>query len=711
MNLAEVLNVALPELPARRLTKRFPRLHPKLIIREQIEDGNPTMVGMISGGTFIFRFTPEQWRLLELFNGERSYAEVADLYLEQTGVAFGEEQIHEFTDSLDEGGFWYKTTYEQNITASQKLADERQRKNKRKVDLSLITFSTWDPDRYLTNLHRLIGFAYAPWFTFLTLGMFTIMTLIFVGGWSEIWRDSVQYYTFTDKGAADLAEFWLLFCGLGFFHESAHGLTCKHFGGEVHKMGFMLIYLSPAFFCDVGEVYVYGGKWPRIAAIVAGIWIELMFCSIASVVWWGTPSGSPVHDFAYKIMLITGVAVVLMNLNPLIKLDGYYLFGELIGIPTIKESSTEYLSSWFKRHVFRLPVEVPYLRRSRRGLFVGYALISGAYSYVVLLAVIRLAYNIFAHFSAQWAFLPAGVIAVLIFRVRLRSTGRFMRDFFLDKKEAIAGWSTSPRGALLEGLILVLLFAPIWHKTVAGRFIVEPEQRAVVRATVAGQVVALFTDEGMEIAAHSPIAQLQDIRLESEARTDLGMAEDRVRQSQLSYRDLGGALGERASQTERNRSVEGRMSALEIVSPISGVVVTPNLRNLVGSFVEEGRVLAEVDDLRSLKANIFLPEFEMHEVGVGASAAIKLASRFAPVRGRVTAIAPALAEVPPGVIRQEKYQGIVPPSYYVATMLIPSPLEGMTVGMTGDAKIAVRRQSVAGAVWTAAREFVQRKLW
>ena len=111
-----------------------------------------------------------------------------------------------------------------------------------------------------------------------------------------------------------------------------------------------------------GEVYVYGGKWPRVAAIVAGIWVELMFCSVASIVWWGTPAGNPVHDFAYKIMLITGVAVVLMNLNPLIKLDGYYLFGELVGIPTIKENSTDYLSSWVKRNVFRLPVDVPYLR-------------------------------------------------------------------------------------------------------------------------------------------------------------------------------------------------------------------------------------------------------------------------------------------------------------------------------------------------------------
>jgi hypothetical protein len=189
------------------------------------------------------------------------------------------------------------------------------------------------------------------------------------------------------------------------------------------------------------------------------------------------------------------------------------------------------------------------------------------------------------------------------------------------------------------------------------------------------------------------------------------MAEDRVRRSQLSYRDLGGALGERASQAERNRAVAGRMSALEVVSPITGTVVTPQLRDLAGSFVEEGMILAEVDDLGSLKANIFLPEFEMHQVGLGAEAAIKLASRFRPVRGRVTTIAPASHDVPAGVIRQEKYQGSAPPSYYVATVPINGPVDGMAVGMTGDAKIAVGKQSTVGVVWTVAREFIQRKLW
>ena len=104
MNLAEVLNVALPELPARRIGKAFRRLHPKLIAREQIEGGVPTVVAMVSGSSYIMRFTPEQWKLVQLFNGERSYRDIAELFQQQTGMAFAEEQVREFADSLEEGG-------------------------------------------------------------------------------------------------------------------------------------------------------------------------------------------------------------------------------------------------------------------------------------------------------------------------------------------------------------------------------------------------------------------------------------------------------------------------------------------------------------------------------------------------------------------------------------------------------------------------------
>ncbi len=37
-----------------------------------------------------------------------------------------------------------------------------------------------------------------------------------------------------------------------------------------------------------------------------------------------------IHDLAYKVMMVTGIGVTILNLNPLIKLDGYYLLAELI---------------------------------------------------------------------------------------------------------------------------------------------------------------------------------------------------------------------------------------------------------------------------------------------------------------------------------------------------------------------------------------------
>jgi putative peptide zinc metalloprotease protein len=715
MNLSEVLNVALPELPARRIGKSNLRLHPKLIAREQIEGGVPTIVATVSGGSYVMRFSPDQWKLLQLFNGERSYGEATELFQEETGTDVTEEQVREFADSLDEGGIWYRTSLELVTTAGEKLADERRRRARKKIDLSMMTFSTWDPDEYLTRLYARLRFVYTKWFTFLTLGAFALMILIFVSGWSEIWRDTVRYYTFTDKSAADLAEFWLLFCGLGFFHESAHGLTCKHFGGGVHSMGFMLIYLSPAFFCDVGEVYVYGGKWPRVAAIIAGIWVELMFCSAASIVWWGTPAGSPIHDFAYKIMLITGVAVVLMNLNPLMKLDGYYLFGELVGVPTIKENSTEYLSSWVKRHVFRLPVDVPYLRPRRRWLFVGYALLSGLYSYVVLFAVVRFVYNIVSQSSPQWAFLPALLLAFLIFRARLRSSVRFMKAFYLDKQPGLrSSWNQPFKVGPAVLVAALVLFAPLWRETVSGRFVLEPQQHATIRAAVPGQITEVLADEGTPVAAGTPLFLLRNVRLEAEtddAKRSLVAAETRARQAQMNYANLGIARAERASQVGRSRSVFEQVAALQVASPISGVVATPRLQDRVGSFVQEGDELAEIDDARTLKARIFIPEFQVQRIRPGTPASLKLESLFQPIRGQVNSIAPASSELAAGLAGEEKYKGIAPPSYYAVTVLLSNADGRLRSGMSGEAKVQVKRQSVAGFVWDTVREFFQRKVW
>jgi putative peptide zinc metalloprotease protein len=145
-------------------------------------------------------------------------------------------------------------------------------------------------------------------------------------------------------------------------------------------MGFSLMYFAPSFFCDATQVLITGGKRARIATDIAGIWLDLVVCFFATVVWWATPTGMPAHDWAYKFMMVTGIGVSLLNLNPLIKLDGYLIFCELVAEPSLKETSTAYLMAWIRKHIFRFPTEVPYVPRRKRPFYIAYAILSGMYS-------------------------------------------------------------------------------------------------------------------------------------------------------------------------------------------------------------------------------------------------------------------------------------------------------------------------------------------
>ncbi len=713
MNLAEALDVALPELPARRASRSFPRAHPKLVGREHIEEGAPVVLAHVPGTSDLYRFSPEQWALVQLFDGQRSYEEVSQQYLAEHGVEFPPQDIQEFADNMR--SFWYQTPqekYQAEIQSEHRRTHVRRKS--RFSDLARIHFSAWDPDSYLHWLHPRVKFLYSGWFTVLTLIAFGFMTYVFVDRWGEIGRDTLHYYSFTDKSFADLAEFWLLFFALGFFHESAHGLTCKHYGGGVHHMGFQLLYLTPCFFVEVTEGWVYATRWQRLPIIIAGIWVELMFCSVATMVWWGTPPGTFAHEMSYKVMLITGVAVVLVNLNPLIKLDGYYFFGELIGISDIKERSTGFVTGWIKKNIFNLPAEHEYVSHRRMWLYVAYALLSGAYSYLLLLAVARFAYNVFRHYSPEWAFVPALSLLYLMFRSRGQKLVAFMKGVYLDKRERVRAWLTLPRKLLFASLALLLLLAPIWPRTVEGRFALEPLHRAVVRAEVPGQIVGVFVDEGSVITQGTPLARMRNLALESQAAralTDLHVAAARTTQAALKYAALGAAQQEYRRLSEQDRALRSELAQLQAISPISGIVVTPRMRDLLGSYLKPGSLIAEIADTSEMKARIYVPEISMREMRLGARARVKLDAMGGSATGEVSALAPASTEIEPGLVQAEEYKGIRVGAYYVATVIVPNPQGEMKEGMSGTAKIYSTRRSAIGFTWQTARDFLGRKIW
>lgn len=712
MNLAEALDV-LPELTTVAKGKRIFKMDPSLVGREHIEEGALVILAHVPGSAAIFRLTPDQWRLAHLFDGQRTYEEIAESFVAETGTQVSGEDVRMFAEMMEDVKFWYQSPQEKNAALMEKLRERRKKQKKSKAgDLAHIVVARWDVDKLVEIAHRKLQFLFRPWFTALTLGLFAFTVYVFIAHWSQIGIDTYEYYSFTDKSAADLAEFWILFLIMAFFHESAHALLCKHYGGGVHATGFHLIYLTPAFFVDVSEAWVYADRFQRVVTCLVGIWTELIICSIATIVWWGTPPGGAVHDLAYKVILIAGIAVVLMNLNPLVKLDGYYVMSETLGIDQIKERSTTLVLSWLQKHVLRLPVEVPYVRPRLRMFFVPYAILSGLYSYGLLYAVARLAGNIFRHYSAEWAFVPTTLVAFLIFKSRIIKFWTFMKTVYSAKRAVIERFT--PQFSISAVILIVLLGLPYFPDTVQARFIFEPAQRVIVRAEVPGTVADVLVSEGQTVTRDSILLRMRSLDLESQtARSDadMRMAHSRSTDAQMRYASTAGIEQELQKDRQRNLLLGEESKRLELRSPIAGNVVSARPEDLLGSRLNAGTTALEVADLSSLRARLYVSESEMREVRLGEKVSLRPDSYFRSLRGVVEEIALASSEIEPGLEPKTPYKGLVAPRYYAITVLQANPEHKLMDGMTGTAKIFTVRRSVAGLAWRATSDFVRRKIW
>ena len=717
MNLTRALEVALPEIPARLIAQTCPRVHPDVVFKEHIVDGRPLVRVYVPGVDAMFNLAPATWNLVRFFDGQRSFEQVAEAYTRETGLPISFDDVHGVADDLESIEFWYKTPREKNIALMQQSVDERRNARKRKNqwgDLSLIKFEAFNPDNFLVWLEKRIRFVFTWWFTLITLAAFSCTATIFALHWSDVSRDTIKFFNFTNKTWLDVAVFWGITLVLSAVHEAAHGVTCRHFGGRVTSMGFALIYLEPAFYTDTTEGVVLCPPFERVLISVAGVWSELYLCTVATIIWWGTPPATPVHDFAYVVVLMTGIATLLINWNPLMKLDGYHILCDVIGILDLKENSTAYVSAWVKRHVWRLPVEVPYVPKRRRLGFAAYAIASGLYSYTILYIVARFVGNVFRNFNPEWSFIPELATGALIFRSRIRSAVNLMKFVYLDKKDRVRIWLTSNwRPWAIAGL-LGFLFLPLWRESISGRFVLEASDRAVIRAQVAGTVEKVYAEEGQNLSSGAPLVQLRNVPLDAKqarSETDYRVAIADLNSAELRYAGTGAALQKRDQFAQEARILASEVATLELKTPISGVVTTPRLSDRLGSYVTAGTELVEVDDTRIMRARIYVSEYEMHKYHTDSLARLYVDGTFRKWDARSSTVSPTSSEIAPGLLDLEKFNGMRSPAFYAIDLLVNNRDGALKEGMVGTARVYGRRSSIAGFCYRAVADFAGRKLW
>jgi putative peptide zinc metalloprotease protein len=713
MNLTEALDAVLPELPQARISRSNPpRLDPDLIVHETVLDGEPVIGVLKRGKNSYFRLSPTQWQILQLFDGNRSYQEIADQFTRDSGAELGVQDVRVFADEMEGSDLWYQSYQDKNLAMREKLLAQRDRRAKAKLNMAHISFSAWDPDQYLTWLDGVAGkVIYGRWALLAALILFAVETVMVVQNWHMIGPDTALFFNFAQKSFGDFARFWVLILIVGFVHESAHGLTCKHYGGQVHSMGLMLLYLTPCFFVDVTESWVSGTKVQRLATIIAGIWIELVLCGIAMIFWLNASSGTWFHKFMYEFILMTGIAAVVINLNPLLKLDGYYFLTELIEIPELKERSSAFLTAWVKAKVLRMPVDIPIVPRRRVTLFVIYAILSGAYSYLLLFIVIRFSYRLGSKWFGDFAILPSMALALFIFRSRLAALGRTVKDSWT--RVVTPGFRWRPIHAFIATGVCALLFVPLWRDREHAYFVIEASESRTICAAVPGQVESVLVQEGQKVRSGDPLLRMssnQAASMRSDALARSGLARFRAFDAQLQGRSIGSAAADQAAALQMAGLAGEAQAALVLTAPADGTVLTDDPARLVYQKVASGQPLLVIAEGARI-ARVFIPASALDRITPGAEVALALPGRFSPLRLTLNSIAGEPVGLPSGLVAKEKYKGLTLPIFYNSVVPLPPNSTAPAYGLSGPAIVFGARRSIADRLAASLSNAVRAHLW
>ena len=690
---------------------RRPKLRDDLKISEQVIAGESSCVIKIVETDAYARYGAFEYEILSLCDGARTAADITAAMNERhPDRPLSEPEVTEFLDGMDPN-MWERSLGERNLAILEKIRDERKKKVDR-ASILYIYFSAWDPDKVLERLHPYLSWIYTRQFSYFALFLFALTAAIVIGDYNRIRDDTAEFYSFANKTAYDLWIFWWILFVISGIHEFGHGLTCKHFGGEVHQMGFMLMYFTPSFYTDCTDMYMFDKTQKRLWTIFAGIWIELVACAVATFVWFLSPPGSFIGDLGYKTLLLTGVSGVIINLNPLMKLDGYFALCQYLEIDNLRDDSFAYLKAWLRRYVLRQEVDLPPASQRKRRIFLIFGLSASAYSVMLVTLVTMFAKNVFTSKFGNWGYLFTAGLIYLILRKQLKQSLPAARAALRETKEKFMAWRMTRLQQGVAGAILLFVLIPT-AGTVTTEFVLEPGARAEVRATTPGWVSEVRVREGDTVAAGSVLALLRNPDVET--RTEMVARELKLAErASLAARAGGdlGALKKHSQDRERllveRTEAEARRAALTLRAPFAGVVTTSQVELRVGDYLGEGDEFAVLADRRTMRARVLVHDWELEEVLLktqeddGAAVKLKLrAHSFRTFSGRVQQVMPAAAaDRPVAEPHKVERKGQELTNYFAVMMEFPNPEGLLQEGMTGQAKIYGRRRPL---VWRVAR--------
>lgn len=537
-----------------------PRARRSELIVRPIGDGRRYVVKDPQGGTY-FTIGEQEHYLLELLDGERTEVAICAAFESRFGGTLTLEDLRDFlalaesrallrpkcrnrmaaratANAADACDAEFET---QVVTTAADVAATGPTRPgslpRKRQSLLYCRYSVFDPDRLFNWLEPKLRFVWTPAFL-------AASALCIVAALLTVWANRADVTSGFAKAMRweTILLVWVTLVLVTTCHEFAHGLTCKHHGGEVHEVGVLFMMFMPCFYCNVSDAWLIPQKSRRLWITLAGGYCDLVVWSLAVCAWRVTIQNSLLNYLAWVILTICG-GRVFFNFNPLMKLDGYYILSDWLEIPNLRQRGWDHWMNVLRWVLWGAPRPAG-IANAKAVLL--YGMISWTFSLaflgVMFVHVLRLLDSVWGLFGSCGLAFVASLVVRRLFRGF--SKGELYK-MLTTRHVRTALWAM--------GLLAVPAILCLFHvqDRAGGDFQVRPGTRVEIRAPVAGFLKAVHFDEGDNLSQGALIAQLEIPDLTSQ----IVQKKAAVQESQANLRRL--ETGSRPEEiTEQRHRVE-----------------------------------------------------------------------------------------------------------------------------------------------------------
>jgi len=207
--------------------------------------------------------------------------------------------------------------------------------------LERINVSSRNVQSVFRTMYRLGGFVL---FTPAAAVACLVLAVIGLAAGVRLWPDADRVVSgFGKSPLLAVLSVKLLFLLTVGAHQLVHGLALVHYGRRVREFGFTFLHgFVPTFYVDVTDIFM-GSRRARVITAVSGALVHLVLGSLWFLVALQASFGSFLQAFAAASGMIQWQAFV-VALYPFcfIEMDGYHVFVDVLGIPTLKHDAIAY---------------------------------------------------------------------------------------------------------------------------------------------------------------------------------------------------------------------------------------------------------------------------------------------------------------------------------------------------------------------------------